>query len=467
MDGLRWCIVGGRLYCFTGAILVMFRARSFLWWILWIALMGCQQPAGTAAEPAAKSEAGGSLTSAEASAICLADPAGSSPLDAEIREHQSRARSLPMKPAGWVLVGRAWVRKARLAADPGFYINVEGCVGAALSIAPGDLAALNLRGLVLMNNHKFAEARQLAEEILRQEPKNTLALGTLSDALLELGRFEEAAAAAQRMADLRPGMASYSRASYFRWLQGDTKNTKLFIRYALNAGKDARDPEPAAWTLVQAGTLFWNEGDYNGADAVFTEALKWVPDYPLALVGRARVALSQEHPERAIEYLEKAYRLNPLAETAWLLGDARAMLGDSVGSHAEYERAIQEGRRSDRLTLALFYATKDRAHKEALRLIEAERGVRGGVYIDDAYAWVLYRAGRITEARSASDRALRLGTRDARLLYHAGAIRIAAGDPQGQELVQEALALNPKFDWTGAIEARKLLGSYAKNSFGP
>jgi tetratricopeptide (TPR) repeat protein len=265
--------------------------------------------------------------------------------------------------------------------------------------------------------------------------------------------------------DLKPNMASYSRASYFRWLRGDTKNANLFIRYALD-GRDLRDPEPAAWTFVQAATIFWNEGDYDGADAVFAEALKWVPDYPPALVGKARVALSREQPRRAVEYLEKAYPATRLPETAWLLGDAREMLGDSVGARAAYDRVIEEGKKSDRLTLALFYTTKNRAPEEAIRLIEAERATRGGIYVDDTYAWALYRAEKIAEARKATDRAIRLGTRDARLLYHAGAIRIAAGDPEGKDLVRKALAINPKFDWTGATEATRLLSSDGKNATG-
>src|SRR6185295_15429947 len=105
---------------------------------------------------------------------------------------------------------------------------------------------------------------------------------------LELGQFEAAADAAQKMIDLKLNMASYARASYLRWLKGDTKGAALLIRQALGSGKDVRDPEPTAWTFVQAATLFWNQGDYEGADAVYQEALKWVPDYPSALVGRAR-----------------------------------------------------------------------------------------------------------------------------------------------------------------------------------
>jgi Flp pilus assembly protein TadD len=210
--------------------------------------------------------------------------------------------------------------------------------------------------------------------------------------------------------------------------------------------------------------LYWNEGDYDGADAVFSEALKWLPGYPAALVGRARVALSRNQPKPAIEFLEKAYKVSPLVETSWLLGDAREMLGDSVAARSEYERVVQQGKRTDRLTLALFYATKGIQQDEALKLIEAERAVRGGPYVDDTYAWALFRAGRIGEAREASDHALRLGTLDARLLYHGGAIRLAAGDNTGRELIRKALTLNPKFDRTGATEAASLVDGNEKKT---
>ena len=43
------------------------------------------------------------------------------------------------------------------------------------------------------------------------------------------------------------------------------------------------------------------------------------------------------------------------------------------------------------------------------------------------------------------------------MLYHAGAIRLAGGDPAGRALVEQALALNPEFDLSGAAEARMLL----------
>jgi tetratricopeptide (TPR) repeat protein len=378
-------------------------------------------------------------------------------VDAELRSLQDAARKLQTVSDNWVLIGRQWVRKARIASDPGFYVNVDSCAAAALEVEPGSVRALELRGLVLMNNHRFEEARQLAEEILASNPEDEIALGTLSDALLELGRYEEAAQSAQRQMSLRPGMVAHARGSYIRWLKGDTRSAKAFIRDAL-IDRDTRDPEPAAWAFAEAATIFWHEGDYDGADAVYAEALKWVPDYTAALVGRGRIALAKDQPRQAIGYLEKAYRIHPLPETAWLLGDAREMLGDAAAAREAYLLVVRQGRRGDKLTLALFYATKNRDIDEALRLIEEERKGRGGIYVEDAYSWVLYRAGRIAEAKKASELAIRIGTKDARLLYHAGAIRMAAGDAaRGRALVKRALSLNPRFDWTGAAEARRLV----------
>ena len=408
-----------------------------------------------------RSFAGIQPTADEAREICLTAVNGTAPIDDAIRASQARARVLPTKPEGWVRIGWDWVRKARLSADPGFYVNVASCADEALRHAPSDTRALELRSLVLMNDHRFEEARQEIEKLLAQDPANPVALGTLSDALLELGRFDEAVAAAQRSADVKPGSVAYVRASYFRWLTGDRAGAKRFIRAALD-GRDHSDPEPAAWTFVEAAKIFWHEGDYDGADAVLAEALRWVPDYAPALVARGRVALSREQPPRAVANLEQAYRMQPLPETAWLLADVRAMRGDVAGAEAERRRVVDAGRRGDRLTLALFYATTNQSIDEALRLIEAERAGRGGIYVDDTYAWVLYRAGRLDEARRASDSAMRLGTPDARILYHAGAIQMAAGVPAGRALVEKALALNPRFDVTGAAEARALLAAPAE-----
>ncbi|WP_437936153.1 hypothetical protein [Sorangium sp. So ce341] len=389
--------------------------------------------------------------------LALAAPAGVSAADLEI---EALSRRLARAPGGadlWSALGFAWIKKARASGDPSLYRRAHACAEIALAQAEGDRASLDLLGLALLHDRRFVEARDAAERVLSRDGGDTLALGTLSDAELGLGRFEAAVAAAQRMVDLRPGLPSYARAAHLRWLQGDAATAKRIMRLAIDAG-DPREPEALAWALTQAAAMFWHEGDHEAADRGFERALAAQGEYPPALAGRARVALARGAWGRAVELLERAHRQSAEAEIAWLLGDARTAAGDRAGAARAYESAVAAGRLSDRRTLALYYATKRLERDEAVRLAAAERAVRGDIYTEDTLAWALYRAGRLSEARAASDRALALGTRDARLLYHAGAIRIALGDlDRGERLVRAALDLNPGFDWTGAAEAEQLL----------
>lgn len=390
--------------------------------------------------------------------LALSPPGGKMPVDQQIERLQDFARRSPEKVDVWLLLGQEWIRKARGMGDPGYYLNAGACAEVAMKLSSDQRAALSLKGMVLLNAHRFTEARTLAETVLRQDPDEVLALGVLSDAQLELGNFEAAAEAAQRMMDLKPNLPSYSRAAHLRWLQADSQAAKQFYRSAIDAGADLRDAEPLAWTLVQTAMIFWHEGDLEGADAGFRVALQKLEGYPPALVGQARVALAKGEAQRAVELLERAQAQSPLAETAWLLGDAKEAAGDLKGAQAAYAEVTRLGRQGDHLTLALFLAAKDREHEEALRLAQAEHELRPNTHVEDTYAWALYRAGKLAEARAASDRARALGTKEPRLLFHAGAIRIAQGETaEGLALVKQALSLNPAFDVSGAAEARKLI----------
>jgi tetratricopeptide (TPR) repeat protein len=360
--------------------------------------------------------------------LALAAPGGKTPVDQQIEQLQDMARRSPERVDAWLALGQQWIRKARGTGDPGYYLNAGACAEVALRLSPDQRAALSLKGMVLLNAHRFAEARAFAEAALKLDSDDVLALGVLSDAHLELGNFEAAAAAAQKMVDRKPSLPSYGRAAHLRWLQGDAQAAKQFYRLAVDAGGDPRDPEPLAWTLVQVAMIFWHEGDVEGAEAGFGVALQKLEGFPPALVGQARVALAKGEARRAVELLERALAQSPLAETAWLLGDARKAAGDTPGAQAAYTEVARLGRQGDHLALALFLATKDREPQEALRLAQAEHEARPNPHVEDAYAWALYRAGKLAEARAASDRARALGTKEPRLLFHAGAIRLAQGE---------------------------------------
>ena len=83
---------------------------------------------------------------------------------------------------------------------------------------------------------------------------------------------------------------------------------------------------------------------------------------------------------------------------------------------------------------------------------------RTPVIAADALAWALYRNGRYAEAEPYAVESLRLGTRDAKLHFHAGMIAHALGDEgRARELLSTALTINPHFSPIGAPLAESTL----------
>ena len=93
-------------------------------------------------------------------------------------------------------------------------------------------------------------------------------------------------------------------------------------------------------------------------------------------------------------------------------------------------------------------------------IAERAAATRQDISTVDAVAWAAFRAGRLARAVEASRLALRTGTRDRAILYHAAAIAAAAGDrSKARRLVTQALDGHPTFDPVLATEARALLAS--------
>ena len=107
--------------------------------------------------------------------------------------------------------------------------------------------------------------------------------------------------------------------------------------------------------------------------------------------------------------------------------------------------------------LARLLAERGRRPDEAVRLAERAARDRRDVPTLDALAWAYYRAGRLEDALGASQTALRTGTRDRRVLYHAAAIRNAMGDSvEARRLVTAAIEGHPTFDLVNAPAALAL-----------
>ncbi|HTV22309.1 MAG TPA: tetratricopeptide repeat protein [Polyangiaceae bacterium] len=369
----------------------------------------------------------------------------------------AKARTFADRPDAWVDVGQAWMRQLRNTSDSGYALHADACAHVALEIAPDQARALGLSAQVRLDAHEFARAREIAESVLAREPADVGALGTLSDATLELGDVPAAIDAAQRLLDLAPGLGAHARASYLRWLSGDEPGALEMARLAIDAAGDPHELDARAWILVQTANLFWHRGDVEGAEAGYRMALDVRHEYAPALLGLGKAAIARERYRDAAEHLARALAAHPDVETAALLSAVLQQLNDAAGAAREAARAEELGRH-DRRAHALYLANQRRDTPRAVELARAELKVRGDIYTEDALGWALYANGELAEAEQHAERALRLGTRDAQLLYHRGAIQLALGKvAAGKASLEQALKQNPHFDRSGAADARRLL----------
>jgi tetratricopeptide (TPR) repeat protein len=113
--------------------------------------------------------------------------------------------------------------------------------------------------------------------------------------------------------------------------------------------------------------------------------------------------------------------------------------------------------------LARFLAERDRNLETAVTLAEEAAAERRDIFTEDALAWAYFKVGRIDDARKASERAMRTGTSDRRILYHAAAISKAAGDPErARELAARAVSGHPRFDVLEGPAAEVLMASLGR-----
>ena len=131
--------------------------------------------------------------------------------------------------------------------------------------------------------------------------------------------------------------------------------------------------------------------------------------------------------ERLRIFLDQFAR-TPTLNLAARIGDLYAEGGKAAEAERYYQLAEELAGPAIAQTeaaLALFLAEHDRKLPEAVKIAEAVAAARHDIFTDDALAWAYYKTGRLDDAFAASQRALRTGTRDERVLAHAAAIRAA------------------------------------------
>jgi tetratricopeptide (TPR) repeat protein len=230
------------------------------------------------------------------------------------------------------------------------------------------------------------------------------------------------------------------------------------------AADAATEREPSAWTHWQLGKLYWSIGKVDAAEHQYHAALAVFPGYVYALDALALAEAARGHLTRAISLESRAVNTVPLPQFAATLGDLYRVAGKPARAAREYALVgvirrllVANGVRTD-LETALFDVDHGLRLSQTLGLARRAQRQRPSIDGDDVLAWALARNGRCLDARRYSQRALRLGTRDALKFFHRGVIERCLGNGDAAHAwFARALELNPHFSLLWAPVAREAL----------
>ena len=423
-----------------------------------------QAPTASPAESLAASPAAESA-SPSATPPAAADAGTTAALIAQL---EARLSQRPDDVQAYATLGSAYLQRVREAGDPSDYARAERAFDEALKRAPDDLDATVGKGALALARHEFRDALAFGQRAQRIAPDAAIVYGVIADAQVELGMYDEVVRTVQTMVDLKPNISSYSRVSYLRELHGQVDGAIDAMKEAFDAG--APTTENREYVRVLIGNLFFNRGDVATAERAYEASLDALPGYVHAQAGLARVRASQGRWDESIELYQAAIDRIPLPEFVVALGETQEAAGrrDDAARTYELARAIQTLFRESGLNTDLELALFEADHGDPAAAVELARVAyreQPNIKASDALGWALHRAGRHEEALRFAKEALRLGTRDALFLYHAGIVARATGDDAAaREYLSRALDANRSFSPLHGPRAEQALAELAQAS---
>jgi tetratricopeptide (TPR) repeat protein len=325
-----------------------------------------------------------------------------------------------------VSLADALLRQARVSGNAGLALEAERALKLVLHDEPLEYEARRMLGAVYLSEHRFREAILEAERARKQRPTDDWNYGVIGDGHLEIGEYDEAFKAFQRMMDLRPTAGAYARAAYALELQGKLEASLRAMQLSTDA-TPPNDLESLAWHHAQLGDLHRQLGHADEAALEFVWADYTFPGHPFAAIGLARMQEATGDRDGALRAYEAIMSRTPSPDVAERLGDLYRTLGRTDDAAREYALA-ETGWRVDApqpAMLARFLAEHDRRPEEAIHLAESAAADRHDIFTDDALAWAYFKARRVEDAGEAMRRALRTGTKDQTIRRHAAAIEHA------------------------------------------
>ncbi len=431
-----------------------------------LALAGCASRRNAANAPSASDAVAPALPAADVTLAAIPASSTHTAADHGIAKWAGLIKQNPNDDKVWVRLGDTLMQKPRETADPRYYACAEQVYQQALARNPNSADAMTGLAWVASDRNQYDASAGWATKAVTLDPQNNTAYGLLGDDDAARGHYDDAYAHYQKMLDIRPDIASYSRGARLLYQDGNARKALWLMAKAVQTGSPYA--ENTAWCRIQFAQMLFDQGGLLPAEQTVQAVLKTTPNNADALATLGKFKAARDNYPAAIALLQKSIALAPDADTLTMLGDLYALSGNKAEAEERYSQVEALYKKDtdagidDHMQIARFDADHDRHLPEALQLAEQNKASQN-VSDADTLAWCQYKNGQEDAAKSAIQTALARRTPEAEMLFHAGMIYAKAGDRiTGGKCLSHALSLNPYFnlrDAKIAADTLKRLGS--------
>ncbi len=349
-----------------------------------------------------------------------------------------------------IQLAQIYMQEARITGEhPYYYPATLVILDNVLKQDPKHFEALAFKASVLLSLHHFKEALEVGNTAVAINANNGFIYGVLCDANVELGNYEAAVKMSDKMQAIRPGLESYSRASYLREIYGQNAGAIDAMEMAFQAGMPGS--EEASWAGNTLSRLLENNGELTKAEEVSQVILQQRPSYAFATDALGRIEMAKGNYDKAIAYFNDAIKVMPEFSFYENMAEAYEAKGDKANAKEIYKNVLvmlnedaQSGHYADMELAMVYLKLGDNANAMKHAKIEYDRRPLN-IDVNTTMAWVLYKDNKHSEAKRYMDVALRTGKKNAELLSKASMIEKADGNQKkSNELMKQAMKINPQ-----------------------
>jgi tetratricopeptide (TPR) repeat protein len=350
----------------------------------------------------------------------------------KVAELTLRVASHPSEVKPRLQLATIYIAEARITGEhPYYYPAIHQLLDGVLMIDPKNFEATVFKASVDLSQHQFAAAKEMGEKAKAINPSNAYVYGILVDANVELGQYQEAIAASDKMQTLKPSLEAYSRASYLREIFGDYQGAIDAMKLAVEAGLPGSEPQ--CWSRNILGELYLKTGDLAKAEEQFNANLALRPSYAFAMAGLAKIEHRRKRDAHALQLLDSAAAILPEFSFHELMGDIYAERGDTQKAAAKYAEVktmlAQDAASGHRVSLEMAkLSVKMNQLDTAETYAMDEYKIRpANIEVNKELAWILFLKHDMARAKEALQVARSTNSKDPELLSRAAAIEKRRG----------------------------------------